>query len=386
MNIYYRIFSLAIVLLALQSCGSEPDTITTPQKLVSDGQLVSMQIDSQTSNVSDGLVPFQDENGSWLFKLNMMNNEIQLYNLDSKTLEKKMIFNVEGPEGVPNLSGIYVQNMDSIFLFGFPLANIQLTDTSGAIKASIKYDAPAGHSVPFVHNAYFTADPVWIDNQLLVKTRPEVEVSKVTTEDLADKKLTYSINLKTGETTLSKIGYPADYLSEGVKQLDFSMARAGDKLVYSFISDHKLYVSDLQGNPADTVLAKSQYLTAGFETLTDVTDRSATQRFLYASDRYERLLYDKFRGVFYRFVFPKVEVESDEDLNQLRRFPRKFAVMILDKDLNVLGEALMPENTYYPGNSFVSKEGLNISINHPDNPKNEEDLMSFEVFKLEEVE
>ncbi|UZD24154.1 hypothetical protein PBT90_12245 [Algoriphagus halophytocola] len=46
----------------------------------------------------------------------------------------------------------------------------------------------------------------------------------------------------------------------------------------------------------------------------------------------------------------------------------------------------MPKNTYHPGNSFVSKEGLNISINHPDNPKNEEDLMSFEVFKLEEVE
>lgn len=59
--------------------------------------------------------------------------------------------------------------------------------------------------------------------------------------------------------------------------------------------------------------------------------------------------------------------------------------MILDKDLNILGETPMPENTYYPGNSFESKEGLFISIGHPNNPENEEDLMSFEVFKLEEV-
>lgn len=79
-------------------------------------------------------------------------------------------------------------------------------------------------------------------------------------------------------------------------------------------------------------------------------------------------------------------MKNEEEINQLRRFSRNFAVMILDKDLNVLGETLMPENTYYPGNSFVSKDGLFISFSHPDNPANEEDLMSFEVFKLKEIE
>jgi hypothetical protein len=96
-------------------------------------------------------------------------------------------------------------------------------------------------------------------------------------------------------------------------------------------------------------------------------------------------LYDKYRGVFYRFVFPKVKVENEEEISKLRRFPRKFVVMILDRDLNVLGETLMSENTYYPGNSFISKDGLFISISHPDNPVNKEDLMSFEVFTLEKV-
>lgn len=96
-------------------------------------------------------------------------------------------------------------------------------------------------------------------------------------------------------------------------------------------------------------------------------------------------MYDKYRGVFYRFVFPKVKVENEEEISKLRRFPRKFVVMILDRDLNVLGETLMSENTYYPGNSFISKDGLFISISHPDNPVNKEDLMSFEVFTLEKV-
>ncbi|MFC5625265.1 DUF4221 family protein [Algoriphagus winogradskyi] len=382
----FILFLLFGSLSLLVSCGSESDNITTPQELVSDGQLVSLPIDSQTSNVSAGLVPFQDENNLWLFNVNHTNNEIQLYDLESKKMEKRMVFDVEGSEGVGFIQGIHVESLDSIFLFDFPSKNLHLVDTSGAVLFKIKYEPPVGHSPAFIHNAHFITDPILSGNQLLVKTRPEVELAKVKREDLIDKKLTYSIDLKSGAARLSAMRYPEDYLSEGVKQLDFSMARAGDKLVYSFISDHKLYVSDLKGNPKDTVQAKSQFLTAGFETLSDVTNRIATQKFLYASDRYERLLYDEYRGVFYRFVFPKIEVQNIEEINQLRRFPRKFSVMILDKDLNVLGETLMPDNTYFPANSFVSKDGLLISISHPDNPANEEDLMSFEVFKLKEVE
>jgi hypothetical protein len=144
--------------------------------------------------------------------------------------------------------------------------------------------------------------------------------------------------------------------------------------------------ADLDGNLIKSVDAKSQFLDQGFPSFNEATDRFNTMNYISASDRYERLLYDEYREVFYRFVFPKVEVQNEEEINQLRIFPRKFGVMILDKDLNVLGETLMPENTYFPSNSFVSKDGLYISISHPDNPKNEEDLMSFEVFKLKEID
>lgn len=380
------ILPLAAALLLMQSCGSGPENITTPQELVSDGQLVSLQIDSQTSNVSDGLFPYQDENGSWLFNLNMSNNEIQLYNLDSGRMHKRIVFDLEGPDGVGFVQGFYVQSMDSIFLFGYPGGELHLSDTSAKVISKITYEPPAEYSPAFIHNAYFIADPIVSEDKLLVKTRPDMRASEATSAYLSDKKLTYSIDLTTGEVTLSEMGYPENYAEEGAKQLDFSMARAEDKQVYSFIADHNLYVYDMDGELLSVAPAKSQYLEQTFQTFPDINDRTALYSYLFASDRYERLLYDEYRGVFYRFVFPKVEVQNEEEINQLRRFPRKFSVIILNKDLNVLGEKLMPENTYYPGNSFVGKGGLYISISHPDNPRNKEDLMSFEVFKLKELE
>lgn len=381
----YYIFLFLITIL-LQSCSSDSENITTPQELMSDGELVSLQIDNQTSNVSDGLVSFQDENGSWLFNVNQSNNEIQLYNLDSKKLEKRMVFDLEGPQGVPNILGIHVQNMDSIFLFGYPMRNLQLTDTSGRIKTNFKYEPPLKYTGAFVHNAHYNYTPILSENKLLVNTKFEGDLRTIEDDTLASKSLSYTIDLENSEVNLLPITWPAGYNASGSKILEFSMASDDEKLVYSLVADHHLYVADMEGNLIKTVYAKSQYVDESFPSFNEATDRFKTMKYVYASDRYERLLYDEYRGVFYRFILPKIDVENEEEFNQLRRFPRKFAVMILDKELNILGETLMPENAYYPGNSYVSKDGLYISINHPDNPGNEEDLMSFEVFKLKELE
>ncbi len=378
-------FLLFCALSFLQSCSSDSDGVTTPQKLVSDGQLVSLPIDSQTSNVSNGLVPFSTDR-NWLFNVNYTNNEIQLYDLDSKTLEKRMVFDLEGPEGVGYVSGIHVESLNRVYLFGYPMRNLYLTDTSAKIKEKFTYETPFGYTGAFVNNAHYSYTPLVIGNKLLVNTKFEAELREVSDETLASKKLSYTIDLKSSQVDLLPITWPKGYNDSGPKLLDFSLASNGKNLVYSLVADHKLYVTDLEGNLIKTVDAKSQFVDQGFASFNEGTDRYNTMKYVFASDRYERLLYDEYRGVFYRFVFPKVEVKSEEEIDQLRRFPRNFAVMILDKDLNVLGETLMPENTYYPGNSFVSKDGLFISISHPDNPANEEDLMSFEVFKLKEIE
>lgn len=384
MKLLSKYFVVLFCLALLQSCNSNTEEIFTPQKLVSDGEVFSIKIDNQTPNISDGLVSFSTDI-NWLFNVNYTNNEIQLYNLDSKTLEKRMVFDLEGPDAVAFVFGIQVQSLDSIFIFDYPKNDLYLSDTSAKVKTKLQYHAPEGYTAAFVHNAHYSYKPILSKDRLLVNAKFKGNLREITNEQLSSKKLGYTIDLRNGDTKLLSVGWPSDYNGSGSKLLDFSMAAIEEMLVYSLVADHYLYVTDLNGKPIRKVFAKSEYLNQSFESFPTIDDRSATLNYVFASDRYERILYDEYRGVFYRFVFPKVDVTNEDELNILRRFPRKLSIMILDKKLNVIGETLMPENTYYPGNSFVSEDGLYISINHPNNPLNNEDLLSFEIFKLEEL-
>jgi hypothetical protein len=56
--------------------------------------------------------------------------------------------------------------------------------------------------------------------------------------------------------------------------------------------------------------------------------------------------------------------------------------MILDKDLQVLGETRFKGYNYVTENVFVAKEGLYMSVNHPDNYDNDEDYLSFVLYEL----
>jgi len=88
--------------------------------------------------------------------------------------------------------------------------------------------------------------------------------------------------------------------------------------------------------------------------------------------------------VFYRFCFPEVEVKDQEEVMQLRIAPQAFSIMVLDNALNIIGETFFDERENVPNNSFIAEEGLYISINHPINPDNKENFLSFALLKLEE--
>ena len=58
--------------------------------------------------------------------------------------------------------------------------------------------------------------------------------------------------------------------------------------------------------------------------------------------------------------------------------------MILDKDFQVIGETLFPENTYIPVMFFVLEDGLYISDNNFQNPEFNENVLSFRRMELTE--
>ncbi|PIF05268.1 MAG: hypothetical protein CSA36_07665, partial [Draconibacterium sp.] len=102
------------------------------------------------------------------------------------------------------------------------------------------------------------------------------------------------------------------------------------------------------------------------------------------SSNYIRLVFDPFRDVFYRFVRHEQKKIKNRDITDLVRYPQNFSIIILDKDLNIIGETIFPPDTYDPHGFFITKEGLYLSRSNPFNPEYDINLLDFQLFNLSE--
>lgn len=372
---------LLVFIPIVNSCQTASDFDKIDMQI--DRDALSLSLDNESPNISSGLVSYNSQGVDFLFSVNWTNNSLNLYNIDSQSFVKNIEFDPDGPEGTGRILGIHVHTFDSIFLFTQGVNEIVLADTSGRVVSRIQYDPPYPLTNAFVHNAYFLSPPVIQQDEMIVKSHIEGNYREMTQQNLSEIPLSYAIDLKTGVTREIKANYPSDYMPDGLKSFEYSMAYNGQEMVYSFIGDHRLFISDgIDASALNAIQAKSQYLQESLPLFPINGAREDTYQYLYASDRYESLLFDPFRNVFYRIAVPAMEVESDDEYRSLRIASQQFSILVLDNELRVIGEVLLEKEKYVAGNVFVGKEGLYISTNHPRNPQNAEDVMSFDRLKL----
>jgi hypothetical protein len=368
-------------LLVIVACNPQQEQLQEKKYAMKpSGKFLSLQLDANTPNVSMGL-QFSD---GFLFNVNWANNEIQMYDIESGLLIKSLVFDIEGDQGVGELFGFHVHTLDSIFLFSQLNAVLILTDTSGMVKNRIRYTQPDMYSPAFVHNSYFLSPPIIKGDEMYVKTHFQGNYREVTAEQLSANHMTYAINMKTGIVDFLKHTYPSDYLAKGLKHFEPSMATDGNKVVYSLFGDHRLFFAPSFNEPIQSVSTPSSHLDENLPLFPLQGERFDTQKYLQGSSRYESIIYDPFREVYYRFAFPTYTFESDEEVKSLRSEPRGFVIMTLDKDLNVIDDQYFEGGKYMPNNIFVGEKGLYLSTSHSNNPQNQEDKMVFEIFELEE--
>ncbi|QYH39940.1 DUF4221 domain-containing protein [Algoriphagus sp. NBT04N3] len=370
-----RIF-LILLCFCLLGCSKNPSE-TPVIKLQASGEILRIPIDSLTANISTGLVRYED----YLVNVNWNTNSLQFYDLNSEKLSKEIFYQYEGPQGVGSIFGIHIHSLDSIFLFTQMVPVITLTDTTGIIKNRIQYTKPEGHTNAFVHNAYFRSTPFLQNGKMLVKTHAEGNYRQMTEERLNKSFLAYRINLEDGSHQSSELTYPEGYLNSGLKFFEPSLVFHPEYTVYSLFGDHRLY-KQLRYGGLETFDGKSQYLDESLPYFPIDGERFETQKYLTASSRYEALVYDEFREVYYRFAYPTLAIEKEEDLFALRENPGPFVIQVFDEDLKLITETYFEGGMYFPNNSFITEKGLYLSANNPENPEAEEDAFRFELIQL----
>jgi hypothetical protein len=201
-------------------------------------------------------------------------------------------------------------------------------------------------------------------------------------------KLELTFDLNTRKASFQNVSYPSTYhgATWGMSHaIPCRIMNNKGQFIYSFGIDPLIYVYGNDFKESKTYKADSDYIKE-ISPFDRKLEPNANKDYFIETPYYGEILYDKYRGVYYRFARQGISIsDSQENTNMWENKP--CSVIILDKNFKKIGETLLePIKTYYPRDSFVAEEGLYISNNHPQNPNLDENKLKFTIFKLSKID
>ncbi|WP_075559519.1 DUF4221 family protein [Parabacteroides timonensis] len=371
-------YFLPFLLLLLLSCSGKLKNID--YTLVPTGKKLVFNLDTKTYPFMMCVSPYTDTDQKEYLTLQCHDsNTIHFYDIHSGKHLFEIKTDREGPNGVGNLSGYYIHNLDSIYLSGYYGEELILIDR----KAEIKKRIPIKNSqegIPLDMRSFTQEGEVRLQSDSLYII---AEADRWIEHD----PIAAVLNIQTGIIHT----YPPEYITfpNQNKQKKYGwesyMQRCfnGTNFVYSFHFLEDLLVASPSQDEMTRVPAKSRYIEQVrlLDDYGNLTFQDATE-----NPNYGGILYDPYREVYYRIAYPATEIGrklKDREAMELLQFGRKnFTIMILDKQFRLLGETRMPDYTYNSNLLFVRPDGLYISSSHPFNENYNDDELCFQLFEL----
>lgn len=276
-------------------------------------------------------------------------NTLLLYSCDSCKLICKI------PLPTKNATTYSMVDSANIFVLDYNLNEIFHLDNKGnlldkyEIKHQIKYyPMPVVKIAPFVvkdgicffwgniSGEYFDDD----ENNRLVFTRLNLQTSKV------DYAIPYSK------------AYQGRNWGGGLFRWVYADYNSLKKeYVVSFPADHEIHVYSNNLDKIRSYKAGSKYInyTTYLKQSPDKVDSEGRIKHFVESDSYSRILFDKYRNVYYRFAELHTVYEG------IPGWHKDVSVIILDEQFNIIGETKIENcNPNYRYLTFVGKSGLHI--------------------------
>ena len=365
----------------LFSCKNQSESFHVQLKKT--GEEIAFELDNRTKSNSRALFLYTDKEGKeYLTFQGYASNEIIFYDFESKKLAFKIKPEIDGNNGIGMTLGYKILNMDSIFFTNGEIEEIALIDTTCKLKEKFVYDETI-EKVPLrrSYSTSFYYRPIYkIENKLYAVSRCNRK-SKINP-------VSFTIDLETKEIKHLPFEYPKlqtkiNPAKTAGSENYFSREYNGTHFIYSFSYEEDIYIASIDHKTITRKSIKSRYIDK-LEPLNDFGN--VTLRDLCEHAEYGNLLYDKYRNVYYRIVFPQTEVPidlKDREYMDLLDYGRKcFSIIILDKDFSIIGETLFPDYTYNPTMAFIREDGLYISASHAFSENYSDDWLKFQRFEL----
>lgn len=371
--VLFLLFCLAV------SCKNGDKAVAYTYDLVRTDSIKSFPLGEEVRYNAFYLYTFNEQGKEYLSFLNYRTNQILFYDL--QTCEYLFALNLasEGPDGVAQLTGLYVKDLKNIYVSSYAYNGLMKVDTTGHIIQRIPYGVTdAGYKIlpSYAPASHPYIAPVFIEDNMFI-TQPDVS------RFCPAEETPLSIVIDTLQETYKGVPLTYAFLSEeelNGNDTRFSRIFNGQDFVYSFYVSEDIIVASINHSDVKRIQVKSQYINNPTERQED-TERGAKQNLELA--RYGDLIYDPYREVYYRFAYPKVNLEDDIRWWGKAVYGRKkFSVIVLNKEFQIIGETLFPEGIYNSYVFFVHKDGLYISRDYQMLYGNSEDNMTFELVKL----
>jgi hypothetical protein len=144
-----------------------------------------------------------------------------------------------------------------------------------------------------------------------------------------------------------------------------------ENIIYSFLPIPEIWRYNRKNKTIDRFLVKSKYDTADTPALTfkrtPKTKDLVFQHFK-TSSHYRRLIYDPVHHLYYRFYALPVPEKAPDGLYTTYK-DRRYSVMILDEEFNLLAESLLPIECFFIYFAVPVKDGLYINYGSFKNTK-----------------
>ena len=343
-------------------------------------------LDDQTSYRTFFANVYQDSSQrDFLVFLSQNKPSIQIFDLASQKLFKEINLALDGPDGVGEPSGLLMISMDSIYVVSSSRYRVSLVNNSGKLLNSYRlltgttYDENTGMLRP-----YTISVPTKFQNLIYFNVAPDRDVYK---PSYFQGSTNVSLDLSNGKYSYFNT-YPEEFMKGvwGVASVSYSTTFNHDspKFVYSFAISDSVDIFEPKSGKRWRRFAGSRFINSQILPMSK-PDNSHDLEYALETPYYGGVIYDKFQDMYYRFVRHAVPYKDEKgEINDFHEKP--ISVILLDKDLNVIGETMLRNNVFLDYIYFVTKDGLFISEGNPENSELKEDVSVFSCFKVKQIE
>ena len=376
---------IIVLFCTLASCKGFETSAVSEVSLVETSDTVCFNITPDVRTYNHSFQVFTDTDGKeYATFLNRKTAQIFMYDIAGGEPVKTINYHKEGPDGIGTVYSHYMKSWNE-FLIPGQNRTIYILDSCATIREKMDFSQVEGvtgfesyASNPFViiGDTLFSYQSVRRGENHGIQDSP-TEIAL----NLKTKEFVHSPNLASDEIKNYLIGKNETQSEVNNRNKCFN----GKSLVYSYAYNEDLIVMSMDFKDISYKKAVSKYI--GQLKIPDFPkdmDFDEGCRQFCTNPYYGQIVYDPYRKYYYRFAYPSTELENHTeswyDLTQSGR--DEFSIIILDEDLNVIGETLFPRDRFRSNLYFVCKDGFYISCNHYKNPGYTDDAFQFVKFEV----